>query len=171
MDMIQKKICLLGAFAAGKTSLTQRYVNSIFSDKYHTTVGVKIDKKQVDCEGQAYTLMIWDIAGEDNFYNIRQSYLRGMAGYILVIDGTRQNSFEVGMSLFERVKQRIGDLPLVFALNKVDLLAQWTLDKEQLQLLDNSGFPVVRTSAKLDQGVNELFIALVQQFSSRQQGG
>ena len=43
--MIQKKICMLGAFAVGKTSLVQRYVHSLYSDKYLTTVGVKIDKK------------------------------------------------------------------------------------------------------------------------------
>jgi len=43
--VIQKKICMIGAFATGKTSLVSQFVHSIFSDKYHTTVGVKIDKK------------------------------------------------------------------------------------------------------------------------------
>ncbi|HPY42526.1 MAG TPA: GTP-binding protein, partial [Thiolinea sp.] len=45
--MLQKKVCLLGAFSVGKTSLIQRYVNQIFSDKYLTSVGVKIDKKLI----------------------------------------------------------------------------------------------------------------------------
>ena len=39
--MSQKKICLLGGFGVGKTSLISRYVHSIFSDKYLTTIGVK----------------------------------------------------------------------------------------------------------------------------------
>ena len=43
--MLQKKICLLGAFGVGKTSLVRRFVDTIFSDAYLTTVGVKIDKK------------------------------------------------------------------------------------------------------------------------------
>ena len=41
--MMQKKICVLGGFAVGKTSLVARFVSSIFSDKYLSTVGVKID--------------------------------------------------------------------------------------------------------------------------------
>ena len=48
--MIQKKVCLLGAYGVGKTSLVSRFVHSIFSDKYLTTVGVKIDKKSVTVE-------------------------------------------------------------------------------------------------------------------------
>ena len=45
--MIQKKVCMLGSFAVGKTSLVRRYVESIYSDAYQTTVGVKVDKKEL----------------------------------------------------------------------------------------------------------------------------
>ena len=45
--MIQKKVCMVGVFATGKTSLVHRFVHSLFSAKYHSTVGVKIDRKQV----------------------------------------------------------------------------------------------------------------------------
>lgn len=64
---MKKKICLLGAFAVGKTSLVQQYVHSIFSDKYHTTVGVKIEKTQVIIDDEAVDLIIWDLHGEDEF--------------------------------------------------------------------------------------------------------
>ena len=40
--MLQKKICMLGGFSVGKTSLVTRYVQSVFSETYLTTVGVKI---------------------------------------------------------------------------------------------------------------------------------
>lgn len=43
--MSKFKVCMLGAFAVGKTSLVQRYVHSLFSDRYQTTLGVRIDKK------------------------------------------------------------------------------------------------------------------------------
>ena len=43
--MIQKKICMMGAYGSGKTSLVRRFVESLFDERYHTTVGVKIDKK------------------------------------------------------------------------------------------------------------------------------
>lgn len=166
---IQKKICLLGAFAVGKTSLIQRYVNSLFSDKYHTTVGVKIDKKQVICDEQTYTLMIWDIAGEDDFYSIRPAHLRGTTACIIVIDGTRQNSYSVALELFERVQEHLGRLPVVFALNKADLQDEWVLEREQRQLLEQLGCPVLATSAKLDQGVDRLFEQLVEQFTPKKE--
>ena len=87
--MIQKKICMLGAFAVGKTSLVQRFVKSLFSDRYLTTVGVKIDKKIVTVGDTEVSLVLWDLAGEDEFQSVQTSYLRGASGYLLVIDGTR----------------------------------------------------------------------------------
>jgi GTPase SAR1 family protein len=45
--MLQKKICMVGVFGTGKTCLVQRYVHSIFSVKYLSTVGVKIDRREV----------------------------------------------------------------------------------------------------------------------------
>jgi len=73
--MIQKKICMLGGFAVGKTSLVARYVSSIFSDKYLSTVGVKIDKKQLNVDGKDVTMMLWDIYGQDDFQTVQPSQL------------------------------------------------------------------------------------------------
>ena len=63
--MLQQKVCLIGGFAVGKTSLVSRYVHSLFSDKYHTTVGVKVDKKAVDLGERQVELVLWDIYGQD----------------------------------------------------------------------------------------------------------
>ncbi len=161
--MIQKKICLLGSFSVGKTSLISRYVNSLFSDKYLTTVGVRIDKKQLDIDGQELSLLIWDLAGQDDFTNIRTSYLRGMAGYIIVIDGTRHNSWDVALSIDKLVRESMGELPMVFALNKADLKQEWQLNENHLRTLAQTGKPLVETSAKLGEGVEALFSALAKQ--------
>ena len=61
--MIQKKVCMVGVFGTGKTSLVQRYVRSLFSAKYHSTVGVKIDRKQVQVGTEQVSLLLWDIEG------------------------------------------------------------------------------------------------------------
>src|SRR4026209_2201357 len=87
--MLQKKICMLGGFGVGKTSLVSRFVTSIFSDTYLTTIGVKIDKKTFAVDAHEMTLMLWDIYGQDEFQTVRDSYLRGASGYLLVADGTR----------------------------------------------------------------------------------
>lgn len=97
--MIQKKICLLGGHAVGKTSLVARYVKSIFSDKYHTTIGVKIDRKTLLLGERDVTLMIWDLAGEDEFREIEISYLRGASGYLIVVDGTRRSTLDTALSI------------------------------------------------------------------------
>ena len=65
--MLQKKVCMLGSFSVGKTSMVRRYVESMFDEKYHTTIGVKVDKKIVRAGGRTLTLILWDIHGEDIF--------------------------------------------------------------------------------------------------------
>src|SRR5208337_3439388 len=62
--MLEKKICMLGSFAVGKTSLVRRFVESIYSDVYHTTVGVKIDKKVMQAGGQELSLVLWIFTGK-----------------------------------------------------------------------------------------------------------
>lgn len=163
--MIQKKIGMLGSFSVGKTSLVKRYVDSIFSDKYHTTLGVKIDKKQVTRPGGDLTLLLWDIAGEDAVFKIRPTHLRGMAGAIIVIDGTRLQSFDVAMTLYRTVRtQPDGDrINVIFAINKADLKTQWVLSHEQTRLLQETGCAIVETSAKNNSGIDELFNALADQ--------
>lgn len=161
--MIQQKICLLGSFSVGKTSLIRRYVDSLFSDKYLTTVGVKIDKKQLEFNGNTYSLMLWDIAGEDDFTSIRTAYLRGMSGYIIVIDPTRPHSYETALAIHNMVKTTVGDLPAVFALNKADLKPTWQLEAPQHQHLHQLGRPIVETSAKQNVGVDSMFLKLLEQ--------
>ena len=68
---------MLGSFAVGKTSLIRRFVESIYSEAYHTTVGVKIDKRVVRHNDSEVTLVLWDLYGEDEFQKMRWSYLRG----------------------------------------------------------------------------------------------
>lgn len=157
--MRQKKICMLGAFSVGKTSLVKRFVSSLFDEKYLTTVGVKIDKKVMQHDQQDVMLMLWDLAGEDAYNNIQASYLRGAAGCIVVIDGTRPNTLEVGLKLTELITTGAGDVPIVFALNKADIKEQWLLSDLQLQTL--SAYPTLETSAKLGTNVDDMFQRLV----------
>src|SRR5580700_10653949 len=105
--MLQKKICMLGSFSVGKTSLVRRFVESIFSDRYLTTVGVKIDKKVVQVNGQDVTVMLWDLYGEDEFQKIRMSYLRGASGYLLVADGTRLATLEKTIAIKEEAEKAL----------------------------------------------------------------
>lgn len=160
--MIQKKICMLGAFAVGKTSLVARFITSMFSDKYHTTVGVKIDKKALKVQETDVNLLLWDVYGEDDFNKVRMSYLRGAAGYLLVVDGTRRASLETAFGLHKNVEATLGNVPFVLALNKADLAHEWELDEAVLADINGRNWHVIRTSAKTGQGVEEAFQTLAQ---------
>jgi small GTP-binding protein len=155
--MLQKKICLLGAFGVGKTSLVRRYVDSIFSDAYLTTVGVKIDKKMMTVGSEQMALILWDIAGEDEIAAVRVSYLRGAAGYLLVVDGTRPETLETAASIHKRIVAEVGAVPFAVLLNKSDLLEDWAIAPERIEVLEAAGWTFRRTSAKTGVGVEETF--------------
>jgi small GTP-binding protein len=158
--MLQKKICLIGAFATGKTSLISRYVYSIFSDSYHTTVGVKIDKKIVAYGETNLNLIIWDLYGEDDFQKIKLSYLRGASGYLLVVDGTRYKTWEKALELQRRVEDVLGKVPFVLVMNKLDLKEEWEINNSEVEQLINDGWNVILTSAKTGSGVEKVFQTL-----------
>ena len=155
--VLQKKICMLGGFSVGKTSLVKRFVESVFSETYLTTVGVKIDKKTVDLGERAVNLILWDVAGEDDISTIRMSYLRGCAGYVLVADGTRPSTLDVALSLRERVEAEHGNLPFVLLLNKSDLQEQWAIHDTELDNLRQAGWSVRSSSARTGEGVEDAF--------------
>jgi small GTP-binding protein len=155
--MNKKKICLVGAFAAGKTSLVQRYVHSIFSEKYHSTVGVKIDRKEVVVKGRSIDLIIWDLHGEDDFQSVRMSYLRGASGCIYVADGTRPATLDTALSLRDRVRDAIGPVPSILAINKCDLESQWELTPLKVEQWAVQGESVLYTSAKTGISVEPAF--------------
>jgi small GTP-binding protein len=155
--VLQKKICMLGGFSVGKTSLVKRFVASVFSEAYLTTVGVKIDKKTVHLGERTVNLILWDVAGEDDISTIRMSYLRGCAGYVLVADGTRPLTLGVALTLRERVEAEHGHLPFVLLLNKNDLQEQWAIDSTELDNLREAGWSVRSTSAQTGEGVEDAF--------------
>lgn len=158
--MIQKKVCMIGAFATGKTSLVARFVKGIYSDKYQTTIGVKIDKKVVSTHNQVLNLILWDIYGEDEFQNVRMSYLRGAAGFILVVDGTRQETLGIALELKQKIENSLGDIPFVLMLNKSDLASDWEINDADLSELRAEKWDIVRGSAKTGLGVNDCFSKL-----------
>jgi small GTP-binding protein len=155
--VIQKKICMVGVFATGKTSLVRQFVFSMFSEKYHSTIGVKIDRKRVEVEGETVNLVLWDLAGRDGVEDIQASYIRGAAGILYVVDGTRRETFEQIFELREICAGTVGAVPSVVALNKSDLVSEWKLDDADREALDSAGLDWFVTSAKLGDGVEEAF--------------
>ncbi len=161
--MVSKKICLLGSFAVGKTSLVSRYVKSLFSEEYHTTLGVKVDKKEVDVQGTTVKLMIWDIAGKDEFFDPPISFLKGSSGYLLVVDGTRGGTLDVAQTLHQTMLETVGKVPFIVLVNKSDLVEEWEVRDDQLEALRQTGSRVLMTSAKTGENVEAVFSQLAEE--------
>ncbi|MDR0361220.1 MAG: GTP-binding protein [Planctomycetota bacterium] len=158
--MINKKVCMLGGFSVGKTSLVERYVHSIFSDRYLSTVGVKISKKTLSLEGTDVTLVLWDMEGKDIYANVNMSYLRGAMGFFTVADGTRKETLETAMTLRQAAFGVAGDVPSYLLVNKADMRDQWEIPDDMLDSLAAQGVAVLCTSAKTGAGVEEAFAGL-----------
>lgn len=159
-------MCVVGAFGVGKTSLIRRYVESIFSDVYLTTVGVKIAKKTLTVGTGPIALVLWDIAGEDEATALRMSYVRGAAGYFVVADGTRPDTLDVARSIQARMISELGHVPFALLLNKADLADSWELSAPLVESLERAGWMILRTSAKTGEGVEEAFHELASRLVS-----
>jgi len=158
--MIQKKVCMLGTFAVGKTSLVRRFVESIYTDKYHTTVGVKVDKKVLQIGETELTMVLWDIEGTQSEHELRKSYLRGASAYLLVADGTRQETLYRALAIQTRAEETVGVVPFLLLMNKADLSEQWAISERESMALKDKGWEVITTSAKTGVGVEEAFQTL-----------
>ena len=169
MSTISKKICLIGDFGVGKTSLIRRFVDRQFSDKYLSTVGVKISSKSVEItDSQAgknlkLQLLIWDIEGSTKFKGISASYFQGAKGAIIVGDVTRPESLE---NISEHIQAFTKVNPqgkTVVALNKSDLIDAEYLEKyrQLYSFSDNKSFvSTYASSAKSGKNVDEIFQSL-----------
>lgn len=157
--MIQKKICLLGASSVGKTSLVQQFVEGIFNEKYLTTIGVKVDRKTLPIANQEINFMLWDMEGNDSYNVFQERYLRGAAGYIIVVDQTRASSLHEGLDI-HTLAQQVTNCPAILAINKNDLPATWHLDDSENESYKKLFDLQFSTSAKTGSNVEEMFLAL-----------
>jgi hypothetical protein len=157
---LQKKICMLGGFAVGKTSLVARFVSSMFSEKYQTTVGVKIDKKMVKVGETEVMMVLWDVQGKDDMQKMRSAYLKGSSGYVMVVDGTRGPTLDVAEEVQQMANELLGPVPFVVFINKADLEDQWDLTEDAIRRLAQKGWFIFKTSAKTGMSVEEGFQTL-----------
>lgn len=163
MKVVQKKVCLLGDFAVGKTSLIRRYVEGRFDDRYLSTLGVKITRKPIDRPYGALNLLVWDLAGGED-YGAHSSYLLGAAGAVIVCDLTRRRTLAALETYTQQMRQANPAVALLYVGNKADLTAEHQITDADLRTLcDNLlGGPYLLASAKTGDQVDQLFLRLAE---------
>ena len=161
------KICLVGEHAVGKTSLIKRYVLNEYDDRYIVTLGAKVSKKEMlltPKEGQPVQMdmTIWDIMGSKGFRELlREAYFHGAQGILAVADITRYDTLEDLDSWVESVFRTVGEIPVVFTVNKVDLKDQAAFGEEQVkQATEAFDAPYFYSSAKTGENVEMVFRSL-----------
>jgi small GTP-binding protein len=162
LTALSKKICLLGDFAVGKTSLVRRFVYNRFEDKYLSTIGVKVSSKTVAVASHGQptevTMMIWDLAGSEEFNSVRSSYLRGTSGAILVCDLTRAETLSRLLMYIDELARAKSTVPIIIAANKADLINDAQLSQDDVsRFAASANAPCYLTSAKVGDEVETLF--------------
>ncbi|HEY9835240.1 MAG TPA: Rab family GTPase [Stenomitos sp.] len=163
---ISKKICMLGDFSVGKTSLIRRFVDRQFSDQYLSTVGVKISRKTVECqlfEQQKQVnvqLLIWDLEGNTKFKAVTPTYLQGASSAVVVADINRQVTID---HISDHIQCFLSINPkgfVIVALNKADLINEENKRKYLEDIAMNAPDKIIATystSAKSGLFVDEIF--------------
>jgi len=158
----QFKVVLLGEGCVGKTSLTLRYVQNTFNERHVTTIQASFLTKRLNVDGKRVNLAIWDTAGQERFHALGPIYYRDANGALLVYDITDQDSFQKVQNWVKELRKMLGkDIVLVIAGNKCDLERNRVVSiKDAEAFADSVGAKHFSTSAKLNKGVNELFLDL-----------
>ena len=166
--MKSAKVCMVGAFGVGKTSLVRRFVHQQFDERYHTTLGVKIDTRIVDTSKEPVKLVLWDMEGADPFEADKRplarirSYMKGAHGLILVADGTRPATVKTVLGLYHDFCRESRIVPAIMLANKVDLTAEWRFDDSVMP----DALSLYHTSALNGQNIEEAFTALGESLSA-----
>lgn len=173
METLKKNIILLGDGATGKTSLVRRFVSDQFSDKYMTTLGSKVTKKDMyfkpDTGQKHVILLIWDILGQRGYQYTQALSFGGIEGALLVSDVTRGDTLQSLKDYWIPSLLSIsGAMPMVFLGNKSDLQAQAEFGERELNNLAREYDPcnlrkqVFLTSSKDGFNVEAVFTELAE---------
>ncbi|MFW9850907.1 MAG: Rab family GTPase [Candidatus Thorarchaeota archaeon] len=170
----QFKICLIGDGFVGKTSIRLKYLKGGFKRNYIPTLGVDFAQKLIQHEGIPTNLVIWDIAGQALFQNLRKRYYDGASGVILVYSVIDKVAFANARKWLEEAAGFMEKLPpLIIIGNKIDLRESNPPEEivttqrgrdfaENISKILNTRAVFIETSALTGENIDRAFEALVE---------
>ncbi|MHA2168846.1 MAG: Rab family GTPase [Candidatus Kariarchaeaceae archaeon] len=178
------KIVIIGEPSVGKTSLRRSYLGEKFQANYLSTIGADFSFKQMETEDGTISSAIWDLAGQDEYYNVHPQYYRGAAGAMIVYDVTDQSTLDRISEWIERYISNSGfpDAPILIIGNKTDLLSMEE-DQRSIEIQNKliselkEKYPETismigsRTSAKTQENVEKSFTNLLHEIILWQKKG
>jgi len=163
--LIRKKICMLGSFGVGKTSLVRSFVYNKFEEQYLSTIGVHISHKSIaiPASNATFTLnfVLWDLAHIEKINEMTRNYFRGAGGAIVVFDVTRRQDVKESEFYLQPFLELNPSAQLIFVGNKIDLVSKDQIEMEQLLHFSKTyQAPFLFTSAQTGENVELLFSRL-----------
>jgi small GTP-binding protein len=168
-DLYKFKIVLIGNGGVGKTSLIKRYTQNSFQKQYIRTIGAQFSFHENEIENDHVKLILWDIAGQDNFIFMRSLFFKDSKAAIIVysleMNKLGKKSLDDIKIWYDDIRKHCGSIPVAVFANKVDLAYENVVDIEKVKDIigknDFLGYFV--TSAKTGQGVIEGFESIYEQ--------
>ncbi|XP_023212660.1 ras-related protein Rab-23-like [Centruroides sculpturatus] len=145
--------------------MIQRYCKGIFTQEYKKTIGVDFLERQIEVNCEDVRLMLWDTAGQEEFDAITKAYYRGAQACVLVFSTVDRDSFKAVESWKRKVENECGQIIMVLVQNKIDLIDQAVISKEEAEeLAKRLRIRFYRASVKDDLNVSEVFRYLVEEY-------
>ncbi|KAK6980797.1 P-loop containing nucleoside triphosphate hydrolase protein [Favolaschia claudopus] len=163
--MDRRQIVVLGAPAAGKSSLIAKYCNGSFNERYYPSLETKF-RRVVNFDDIQYNCSIIDTEGQDQFSLFKEHHVTGTHGYILVYSMCHRQSFDLVQVLYKKIMEYTGhaSVAVVIVGCKADLESN-TLQppSRQIERVDLEGWAKsvgaqwIETSAKTGSHVDAAF--------------
>lgn len=159
------KVLIIGNGAVGKSSMIQRYCKGIFTKDYKKTIGVDFLERQIEVNYEDVRLMLWDTAGQEEFHAITKAYYRGAQACVLAFSTVDRASFDAVKHWKKKVEEEVGSIAMVLVQNKIDLINEALITKEEADnLAESMNVKLYHTSAKDNLNVDEVFRKLAEQY-------
>ncbi|CAG9835533.1 unnamed protein product [Diabrotica balteata] len=164
------KVVILGDGGVGKSCLMNRFVSNQFDEHSFHTIGVEFLNKDIEIDGETYTLQIWDTAGQERFKTLRTPFYRGSDICMLTYAIDDKSSFK-NIQMWRNEFLHYADIrentqfPFIVVGNKSDVPTE-EREVSQLEMEtwcnENSITSSIETSAKNANNVQEAFKMAVQ---------
>ncbi len=160
------KLVALGNGAVGKTSCIKRYTEGSFSDRYIMTIGTTFALKTINVnipnsEPINARIVLWDLAGQPTYNELRRRYMAGASMAIIVYDVTRPQTFlDIG-EWFTKLITVCPNAVVAIVANKIDRSDRLVPPEAGEMIKQWLGVDHYETSAKTGENVDDLFSKLV----------
>ena len=162
----QYKVVMLGSGAVGKSAITVQMVSGHFLSSYDPTIEDSY-RTTINVNNQDIILNILDTAGQEEFYALRDQYIRSGDGYIIVFSITSVTSFLEVNAIKEQLNIVLDAdnntlIPIILVGNKCDLEEYRQVQSSDAQrLAEEWRVKYFETSAKNKTNINRIFEELV----------